>query len=74
MHLFGLNTDGSKRGDSDYYEVILFGFNHTLHKPDWRVVNLVDMGSRGDALSIAKMLLWTVSGYVETLNLNFVSR
>ena len=72
MDLFGLNTDGSKRGDGDYFEVIVFGFNKKLHKPDWRCVNVVDMGAYGDALSIAKVLLWTVRVVIFSLHISCV--
>ena len=61
MNLYGINTDGSKRGDRDYYEVILFGWNTVLHRPDFRLVNLVDVGANCSAINIAKVLVWTVT-------------
>ena len=58
--LFGINTDGSKRGDKDFYEVILYGWNEQSHAPEWRIVTILDMGSHGDAETIGNALLWTI--------------
>ena len=64
--MFGINCDGSKRGDRDLFEIILYGFNHESHRPEERVVLLLDLGANGsDAASMALALRWTVEAFLE---------
>ena len=64
--LFGINCDGSKRGDRDLFEIIIYGWNETAHRPEERVVLLLDLGGSGtDALSMGQALRWTIENHLE---------
>ena len=62
--LFGLNCDGSKRGDRDLFEVILYGWNHISHRPEWRLVVMIDLGGSSSSQSMARALLWSVENHL----------
>ena len=58
--VYGVNCDGSKRGDRDVFEIIVFGWDAENHQPCWMVVNIVDLGRTTKAADMAAALVWTI--------------
>ena len=63
--LYGVHGDGSKRGDRDVFEIIVFGWSKERHQPIHKVVSVLDLGSSGKSENLATAFMWCIETKLE---------